>query len=305
VGETEYKICDYGCGLEGKFLKKNGKMCCSLSINSCKGFVKKVSESLKKGYANGRKCSFSGKSWNKGKTKNSDERIAKASLKIKNQFLYEGRIPSFKGKKHTKEVKEKLSKNGGYKQGSSRGKRGWYKGYWCDSSWELAWIIYNLDHGIKFERNKQGFEYEFEGKKHKFYPDFILEDGTYVEIKAVLDDKNKAKISSFVGKLILVTKKEISCFLDYVVLKHGKEFINLYTGNFNKDRRVFCSICGKEISRQASMCPSCAGKRLLKRKVINRPSKKELGKLKKEFPMTTIGKMFGVSDSAIRKWMKR
>ena len=57
-----------------------------------------------------------------------------------------------------------------------------YKGYWCDSSWELAYVIYNLEHNIKFERNKQGFEYEFENKKYKYYPDFILEDGTYVEV---------------------------------------------------------------------------------------------------------------------------
>lgn len=27
---------------------------------------------------------------------------------------------------------------GGYRKGSGRGKKGRYKGYWCDSSWELA-----------------------------------------------------------------------------------------------------------------------------------------------------------------------
>ena len=26
------------------------------------------------------------------------------------------------------------------------GKHGWYKEYWCDSSWELAYVIYNLDY---------------------------------------------------------------------------------------------------------------------------------------------------------------
>jgi len=118
--------------------------------------------------------------------------------------------------------------SGGIKRGSSRGKHGWYKGYWCDSSWELAWVIYNLDHGIKFERNHQGFEYEFEGKKHKYYPDFILEDGTYVEIKSVMDEKNKAKIASFPTSIKVLQHKEIKIFIDHAIKIYGKNFISLY-----------------------------------------------------------------------------
>jgi len=118
--------------------------------------------------------------------------------------------------------------SGGLKEGSSRGKHGWYKGYWCDSSWELAYVIYNLDHGIKFERNKQGFEYEFEGKNHKYYPDFILEDGTYVEIKSVMDDRNKVKIASFPNPINLLRHAEIKPFIDYAISVYGKKFIQLY-----------------------------------------------------------------------------
>ena len=44
------------------------------------------------------------------------------------------------------------------------GIKGWYKGFWCDSSWELAYVIYNLDHGIEFRRNTEKFEYEYCGK---------------------------------------------------------------------------------------------------------------------------------------------
>jgi len=40
------------------------------------------------------------------------------------------------------------------------------------------------------------------------------------------------------------------------------------------------------------------------RKVKKRPSQEELQKLIHEHPMTHIGKMFGVSDNAIRKWCK-
>ena len=103
-----------------------------------------------------------------------------------------------------------------------------YKGYWCDSSWELAYVIYNLEHNIKFERNKQGFEYEFENKKYKYYPDFILEDGTYVEIKGYIDKKNEIKIKSFDKKLIIIDKESIKQYINYVVEKYGKDYIKLY-----------------------------------------------------------------------------
>jgi len=34
---------------------------------------------------------------------------------------------------------------------SCRGKAGFYKGYHCMSSWELAYVIYNLEHNVSFE----------------------------------------------------------------------------------------------------------------------------------------------------------
>ena len=38
---------------------------------------------------------------------------------------------------------------------------------------------------------------------------------------------------------------------------------------------------------------------------VERPNKDELQNLIEKYPMTTIGKMFGVSDNAVRKWAKR
>jgi transcription elongation factor Elf1 len=120
-----------------------------------------------------------------------------------------------------------LSISGGIKKGSSRGKCGWYKGYWCDSSYELAFIIYNLDHGIKFERNKMGFRYEFEGEFKLFYPDFII-NGDYVEIKNYKSDLTDAKICNFPHKIDVVYKTDITKYTNYVIDKYGKDFIKLY-----------------------------------------------------------------------------
>ncbi len=172
-----------------------------------------------------------GGGWNKGLTKETDSRVKNNSETLKKRFASGEIIPNFLGKHHSEETKKKLSeRSGGYRRGSGRGKHGWYKGYWCDSSWELAWIIYHLEHDIKFERNKQGFEYEFEGVKHEYFPDFKMEDGSYVEIKRYMTDKNKAKHKSFPGKLCLITNDEIQPFLKYAKERYGDDYIQLYEG---------------------------------------------------------------------------
>lgn len=119
-------------------------------------------------------------------------------------------------------------KSGGYRKGAGHGKHGWYKGYWCDSSWELAWVIYNLDHGLKFERCKEKFEYEFEGKKHNYYPDFKLEDGTYVEIKGYQYPNWKAKCEQISIPLKIFYWKDIQPMIEYIKNKYGSNWIELY-----------------------------------------------------------------------------
>lgn len=119
-------------------------------------------------------------------------------------------------------------KSGGVRKGGGHGKSGWYKGYWCDSSWELAFVIYNLENGIEFERNKQGFEYELEGEKYKYYPDFLMEDGSYIEVKGYMDKKSTAKHQQFKGVLKVLEEDDMTPYLKYAINKHGKDYIKLY-----------------------------------------------------------------------------
>jgi len=107
-------------------------------------------------------------------------------------------------------------------------KKGWYKGYWCDSSWELVFVIYNLEHKIKFSRNFNGFDYFFKNKKHKYYPDFILEDGTYIEIKNYNTKLLEAKLKYFKLPIQVLYKKDLKYMFEYVIEKYGKDFIKLY-----------------------------------------------------------------------------
>jgi len=167
--------------------------------------------------------------WNKGLKKDDHPSLEKSAKTLSER--YSGKEHWWYGRSHSKETIAKMKANpncGGLRKGSGRGKQGYYKGYWCDSSWELAWIIYSLDHNIIFERNKQGFEYKFENETHKYYPDFILEDGTYVEIKGYMTDQNKAKIEQFNGILRVLCLEEIKKYLEYAVNKFGRNYIELY-----------------------------------------------------------------------------
>lgn len=138
-----------------------------------------------------------------------------------------------------KETQKKRHTTGGKRHGSGRGKKGWYKGYYCDSTWELAWIIYQLDHNVKFERYTNWFPYEFNGESRKYYPDFIMEDGSFSEIKGYVNLEWQAKLDAFPKDKILHVyyKDEMRPIFDYVVKTYGNEWMYMYDGSKpSKDR---------------------------------------------------------------------
>lgn len=156
----------------------------------------------------------------------------------------------------TYKYRTKSTKSGGYRIGAGHGKNGWYAGYWCDSSWELAWVIYNLDHGVKFTRNHKKFEYEYCGKVRRYVPDFVLDDGMYVEIKGwTWLPELESKISQFPLKLKVLYKDDLNPIFEYVVRTYGKDFIKLYQGNPHNDKKNSCIVC------QAPCKKKCCSKR--------------------------------------------
>jgi len=72
-----------------------------------------------------------------------------------------------------------------------------------------------------------------------------------------------------------------------------------------KLKKIKCKKCKKDFMPVMRSIKYCSSKcsHLAARKV-ERPSKDELNKLVLEYPWTTIGKRFGVSDNAVRKWAK-
>ena len=169
----------------------------------------------------------------KGKQLSEEHRISIAnSLKGKSKGIANSEERETERKRKISDSMKKNPLAGGLRDGSGRGKKGWYKNYFCDSTWELAWVIYNLENGIIFRRNYESFEYKFDGKIKKYYPDFIIDD-VYYEIKGRrnykdLDEQTKEKIEQFKGNLIVLFQKEMKQYLDYSILKYGKDFYKLY-----------------------------------------------------------------------------
>lgn len=108
-------------------------------------------------------------------------------------------------------------------------KFGTYKGYHCDSSWELAFVLYNLDHGVTFSRNTLCFPYEYDGVIHNYYPDFII-DNVYYEIKSYVDDRVQSKCRDFPSDktLIILDHDKMQKYLSYCESTYGKNFAELY-----------------------------------------------------------------------------
>lgn len=72
--------------------------------------------------------------------------------------------------------------------------------------------------------------------------------------------------------------------------------------NKNEDE-ILCPKCKINLmNKKSKMCSDC--KRLLERKVIDRPSKEELFELIQQNTFISIGEKYGVSDNAVKKWCK-
>lgn len=148
---------------------------------------------------------------------------------------------------------------------------GKYKGFYCASTYELAYIIYCLDHNINIQRCKEYFEYEYKGKKHRYYPDFIVDD-EIIEIKGfwneVVDIKKEAVLEQNRKYKILYRKDLQYCF-DYIEKFYNKTenlITDLYENFYRKKYIYNCTNCGKEFISYKERktvnkfcCKTCSG----------------------------------------------
>lgn len=76
--------------------------------------------------------------------------------------------------------------------------------------------------------------------------------------------------------------------------------LDTFAGRNIKVKKIFC-ICGNKKFRKSGKCKSCAGE---DRRRVERPSIEELRREIDEGGYSATGRKYGVSDNAIRKWVK-
>lgn len=117
-----------------------------------------------------------------------------------------------------------VTKAGGYREGSGRSKSGWYKGIFCGSTYELIFVVWFLEKGIPINRCQSVLEYEFNGKTHKYHPDFEI-NGLLYEVKGYWTKQSEAKRNQH-PEVIIVDKYDILFMKDGCSLK-GKSLSGL------------------------------------------------------------------------------
>jgi hypothetical protein len=113
--------------------------------------------------------------------------------------------------------------------------------------------------------------------------------------------------------------KELIMVLDHINgdgNDHRKENLRLLCPNCNSQTPTFsgrknkkyhyCKKCGEKKDRNSELCFKCSVKvnGLKRRKVKNRPSQEQLRKEIEETSYCAVGRKYGVSDKAVRKWLK-
>lgn len=164
--------------------------------------------------------------WNIGVTDSFKEKTRTVNNKRKFPGKANDKVSEEKRKQKISNTMKNNPKSGGYRMNSGRGKKGWFKGIFCDSSWELAFVIWNIENNKSIERCKEKREYIFNGEKHIYIPDFIVENEV-IEIKGYSSKQWEEKIKQNSDVKVLY-KNDIKPYLDYVISKYGKNFISLY-----------------------------------------------------------------------------
>ena len=194
---------------------------------------------------------------------------------------------------------------------------------------KTAWRKKNISYPEKLfinylKNNNWHKKYRIEREK-SFFPYFA--DFSFINEKVVVEvdgsqhllekrkksDERKDKLINSLGwKVIRITASEIMYNIDKSFekiergLKH-RESGNIQIGEhgiYKSEQKFYCK-CGNEKNRGAKQCMKCyQNDILINKRTIKRPPYKQLLKEIKETSYVAVGKKYGVSDNAIRKWIK-
>lgn len=107
------------------------------------------------------------------------------------------------------------------------GHKGLYHGIMCDSTYELAFLIWHLDHNIPIRRSENVYSYIYKGKVSKYIPDFIANNIEY-EIKGYMCNRARAKLEQN-SHISVVDRSAIQPYIKWVKSKYNvKNIEDLY-----------------------------------------------------------------------------
>lgn len=117
------------------------------------------------------------------------------------------------------------------REGNIKTKWGYYKGIYCASSWELAFLIHNLDLCKEIKRCELTFGYELKGEEHLYFPDFMM-DGIIYEVKGRELEDVELKTQSVIDAgytIEVIRKKQIEPIIKEIKKKYKvKDITQLY-----------------------------------------------------------------------------
>lgn len=137
---------------------------------------------------------------------------------------------------------------GGARRGSGHSKSGWYKGIFCNSTWELAFVVWCLDNNTPIRRfDGKALTYLVNGETKNYHPDFVVGDiECVVEIKGYVTPKSIAKQDQN-PHVLLLTKNELIHVFEYMK-KYGN-YVELFDGNPHSSKKNECKVCRKLCKR--------------------------------------------------------
>ena len=143
------------------------------------------------------------------------------------------------------------------------GKKGIYKDFHCDSTYELAFLIYHLDHGIPFARCEETRTYVYNGLTKLYTPDFVVNDDI-VEVKGFMSKQAEAKLTQN-SDIKVIDRIGIKPYIKYVQKTYNVSKIeSLYDISMYKHLVMECKYCHDTIStrnpKQVYCSRRCAGK---------------------------------------------
>jgi hypothetical protein len=117
-----------------------------------------------------------------------------------------------------------------------------YKDLFFDSSWELCYYIYLEEQNLEFSYKPASLHYEIDGKQHRYFPDFLVED-ELVELKGdQFFDKDNNLFNPYNGDLNLekqkcmtvnnvkiISLKEMKPIIKELKEKFGNNFLDQYS----------------------------------------------------------------------------